>query len=68
MAYDVSLNPGRNHTMKSRRNRRKEARRAFPDEFAARPAQHRSTAEIERVSKLLAEIGDANSQSERKGQ
>lgn len=54
--------------MKSRRNRRKEARRAFPDEFAARPAQHRSTAEIERVSKLLAEIGDANSQSERKGQ
>ncbi len=58
MARAFQFYRGRSHAMRSRRNRRKEARRSFPDEFAARPAQRRSTAEVERLSKLLAEIGN----------
>jgi hypothetical protein len=52
--------------MKSRRNRRRDFRRFTQDEFMARPAQKRSAAEIERVSKILAEIG-GESQRERSG-
>lgn len=56
--------------MKSKRFRRRDFRCVNQDSITLmeRPAQHRSAAEIARISKILAEIGTPGRQPERGGQ
>lgn len=53
--------------MKTRRNSRRSFRGFQRDAFMAQPAQLRSSAEIERVTKILADLEESASKPERTG-